>query len=275
MAASARSAASPCRTGDDSEWLATVARPAARPGAAALKEDTVAKLIYSAITSLDGYTADDDGAFDWAMPDEEVHAFVNDLERPVGTYLYGRGMYETMAAWETMGLAGEPLVVADFAQLWRVAEKIVYSTTLDRVDTRARALNAASSPTPSAAQSDGSSRPGHRRPRPCRPGPQGGPGRRVPPVRHARRGRRRHARAASPLAADARAARRAAVQQRRRASALSRRGLRARQLGASPRPYSVTARRTASQAASLRANEMLALARAGRGQALEAQGRCR
>jgi dihydrofolate reductase len=95
----------------------------------------MAKLIYSAITSLDGYVADDDGKFDWAAPDEEVHAFVNDLERPVGTYLYGRGMYETMAVWETMGLAGEPLVMADFAQLWRVADKIVYSTTLDRVDT--------------------------------------------------------------------------------------------------------------------------------------------
>ncbi len=95
----------------------------------------MAKLIYSAITSLDGYTADDDGHFDWAAPDEEVHAYVNDLERPVGTYLYGRGMYETMAAWETMDLAGEPLVMADFAQLWRVAEKIVYSTTLDSVAT--------------------------------------------------------------------------------------------------------------------------------------------
>jgi dihydrofolate reductase len=95
----------------------------------------MAKLIYSAITSLDGYVADDAGDFDWAAPDEEVHAFVNDLERPVGTYLYGRGMYETMAAWETMDLTGEPLVVADFAQLWRVAEKIVYSTTLDGVDT--------------------------------------------------------------------------------------------------------------------------------------------
>jgi dihydrofolate reductase len=95
----------------------------------------VAKLIYAAIASLDGFVADDDGGFDWAMPDEEVHAFVNDLERPVGTYLYGRGMYETMAAWETMDLAGEPLVVADFAQLWRAAEKIVYSTTLDGVDT--------------------------------------------------------------------------------------------------------------------------------------------
>ena len=95
----------------------------------------MAKLIYSAITSLDGYVADDGGGFDWAAPDEEVHAFVNDLERPVGTYLYGRGMYETMAVWETMGRAGEPLVVADFAQLWRAAEKIVYSSTLDGVVT--------------------------------------------------------------------------------------------------------------------------------------------
>jgi dihydrofolate reductase len=95
----------------------------------------MAKLIYSAIMSLDGYVADDDGTFDWAAPDEEVHAFVNDLERPIGTYLYGRGMYETMAVWETMGFAGEPLVIADFAQLWRVADKIVYSTTLDSVVT--------------------------------------------------------------------------------------------------------------------------------------------
>jgi dihydrofolate reductase len=95
----------------------------------------VAKLIYSAITSLDGYVADEHGDFDWATPDEEVHAFVNDLERPVGTYLYGRGMYQTMAVWGTMDLAGQPLVVADFAQLWRAADKIVYSTTLDSVGT--------------------------------------------------------------------------------------------------------------------------------------------
>ncbi len=61
----------------------------------------MAKLIYSAITSLDGYVADEDGNFDWAAPDEEVHAFVNDLERPVGTYLYGRRMYEVMVVWET------------------------------------------------------------------------------------------------------------------------------------------------------------------------------
>ena len=75
----------------------------------------MASLIYSAIASLDGYVADENGNFDWAAPDEEVHAFVNDLERPVGTYLYGRRMYETMAVWETMALDDEPPVMHDFA----------------------------------------------------------------------------------------------------------------------------------------------------------------
>jgi len=94
----------------------------------------VAKLIYSMITSLDGYVADDDGRFDWAAPDEEVHAFVNDLERPVGAYLYGRRMYEVMVAWETMrGLADEPPSIQDFAAIWRAADKIVYSRTLKSV----------------------------------------------------------------------------------------------------------------------------------------------
>jgi dihydrofolate reductase len=90
----------------------------------------MARLIYSAITSLDGYVADQDGNFDWAEPDEEVHAFVNDLERPIGTHLYGRRMYEVMVAWEAMDLAGEPVVMRDYAQIWRAAEKIVYSKTL-------------------------------------------------------------------------------------------------------------------------------------------------
>jgi dihydrofolate reductase len=86
------------------------------------------KLIYSAIASLDGYTADAEGKFDWARPDAEVHAFVNDLERPIGTYLYGRRMYEVMAVWETMD---DPAPVSqDFAALWRAADKVVYSTTL-------------------------------------------------------------------------------------------------------------------------------------------------
>jgi dihydrofolate reductase len=90
----------------------------------------MARLIYSAIASLDGYVADEDGNFDWAAPDEEVHAFVNDLERPVGTYLYGRRMYETMAVWETMALDDEPPAVRDFAEIWRTADKVVYSRTL-------------------------------------------------------------------------------------------------------------------------------------------------
>ena len=94
----------------------------------------MAKLIYSAISSLDGYVADKDGNFDWAAPDDEVHAFVNDLERPVGTYLYGRRMYETMVYWETAhALAGQPPFVRDFAEIWRAADKIVYSRTLETV----------------------------------------------------------------------------------------------------------------------------------------------
>ena len=95
----------------------------------------MARLIYSAITSLDGYTADEQGNFDWAAPDEEVHGFVNDLERPVGTYLYGRRMYETMAVWQTMQTIDQPQVVRDFALIWQAADKVVYSTTLEDVAT--------------------------------------------------------------------------------------------------------------------------------------------
>ena len=94
----------------------------------------MAKLIYSAITSLDGYIADEDGNFDWAAPDEEVHSFVNDLERPVGIYLYGRRMYEVMAPWETAHtFADQRPDMQDFAQLWQAADKIVYSRTLETV----------------------------------------------------------------------------------------------------------------------------------------------
>jgi dihydrofolate reductase len=92
----------------------------------------MAKLIYSAITSLDGYIADEEGNFDWAAPDQEVHSFVNDLERPVGTYLYGRRMYEVMVPWETAHtFADQRPVIQDFAQLWQAADKIVYSRTLE------------------------------------------------------------------------------------------------------------------------------------------------
>jgi dihydrofolate reductase len=94
----------------------------------------MAKLIYSAIQSLDGYVADEDGNFDWAVPDEEVHTFVNDLEQPVGTYLYGRRMYEVMVGWETAPTGtDQPPFKRDYAKIWRAANKIVYSRTLDTV----------------------------------------------------------------------------------------------------------------------------------------------
>jgi dihydrofolate reductase len=95
----------------------------------------VARLIFSAIASLDGYTADEAGKFDWAAPDAELHAFVNDLERGVGTHLYGRRMYETMAVWETMDVSAEPDVMRDYAGIWRAADKVVYSRTLAAAST--------------------------------------------------------------------------------------------------------------------------------------------
>jgi dihydrofolate reductase len=99
----------------------------------------MANLVYSAITSLDGYVNDAGGDFDWAAPDQQVHAFVNELERSVGTYLYGRGMYAVMVAWEDMDLTGQSGVVRDYAELWRAADKVVYSATLGEVSsTRTR-----------------------------------------------------------------------------------------------------------------------------------------
>jgi dihydrofolate reductase len=95
----------------------------------------VAKLVYSALASLDGYVEDESGGFGWAAPDEEVHAFVNDEERHVGTYLYGRGMYETMAVWETWDVGAEPAVIRDFAAIWRAADKVVFSRGLGEVTT--------------------------------------------------------------------------------------------------------------------------------------------
>jgi dihydrofolate reductase len=91
----------------------------------------MAMLIYSAISSLDGYVADKAGNFEWAAPDDDVFRFINDLERPVGTYLYGRRMYETMVYWETASTdSDQPSVVRDFAEIWKAAEKIVFSKTL-------------------------------------------------------------------------------------------------------------------------------------------------
>jgi dihydrofolate reductase len=97
----------------------------------------MARLIYSALLSLDGYIEDAQGNFDWAAPDEEVHRFVNDLERPAGTHLYGRRMYETLQVWETEpALAADSPLMRDFAEIWQAADKIVYSRTLESVPTR-------------------------------------------------------------------------------------------------------------------------------------------
>src|SRR6266508_1854301 len=97
----------------------------------------MAQLIYSAISSLDGYIEDLEGNFDWAMPDEEVHRFINNLERAAGTYLYGRRMYATMMVWETdPHLAADSPLMRDFAEIWQAANKIVYSKTLETVSTR-------------------------------------------------------------------------------------------------------------------------------------------
>ncbi|MFD9904002.1 dihydrofolate reductase family protein [Streptomyces sp. NPDC059063] len=94
------------------------------------------KLVYSTIASLDGYVADEAGDFSWAVPDEEVHTFINDAMRPYGTYLYGRRMYEMMAGWETEPPGPEqPSALRDFAEIWQAADKVVYSTTLERPGT--------------------------------------------------------------------------------------------------------------------------------------------
>lgn len=91
----------------------------------------MSKLIYAAITSLDGYVADEDGNFDWSEPDEDVHSLVNDLERPIGTHLYGRRLYDVMVAWETID--DEQPVIRDYAEIWRAADKVVYSRSLQTV----------------------------------------------------------------------------------------------------------------------------------------------
>ena len=107
----------------------------------------MARLIYSALSSLDGYIEDREGNFDWAAPDEEVHEFINNLERPAGTHLYGRRMYETMKVWETdPGFAADSPLTSDFAEIWQSADKIVYSRTLESVSTRRTRLERAFDP---------------------------------------------------------------------------------------------------------------------------------
>jgi len=90
----------------------------------------MARLIYSGITSLDGYTVDEAGNFDWSTPSEQVHAHVNELERPIGTYLYGRRMYDVMKAWQTIGTADDEPVIREYGDIWRAAEKVVFSRSL-------------------------------------------------------------------------------------------------------------------------------------------------
>jgi dihydrofolate reductase len=114
------------------------------------------RLIYSAIASLDGYVADAAGRFDWSAPDEEVHAFVNDLERPIGTQLLGRRMYEVLVAWETMD---DPAPVArDFAAIWRAADKVVYSTSLHEVSSARTHIERSFSPAAIARMKAGADR---------------------------------------------------------------------------------------------------------------------
>jgi dihydrofolate reductase len=115
----------------------------------------MARLIYSAIASLDGYVNDEDGRFDWSAPDEEVHAFVNDAERPIGTYLYGRRMYDVMAVWETMSTDGEPAEMRDYQEIWRAAEKVVYSRTLEQPRTPKTRIERAFDPEALRAMKDG------------------------------------------------------------------------------------------------------------------------
>jgi dihydrofolate reductase len=91
----------------------------------------MAELHYLILTSLDGYVADEEGNFDWAAPDEEVHTFVNDIERPAGLYLLGRRMYEVMLWWETLPLDDQPAYIREFADMWRAADKVIYSRTLE------------------------------------------------------------------------------------------------------------------------------------------------
>jgi dihydrofolate reductase len=93
----------------------------------------VATLSYLTLASLDGYVADEQGTWDWAAPDEQVHELVNELQRPVGTHLYGRRMYEVLVAWETLSLDDQPSFIRDYAEIWRSADKVVYSSTLEAV----------------------------------------------------------------------------------------------------------------------------------------------
>jgi len=127
------------------------------------------KLIYTVVMSLDGYIADKNGNFNWAEPDEEVHSFVNELARGDGTYLYGRRMYEVMAVWQTLPTHDQPSFIADFANIWRAADKVVYSKTLKTASTPRTHIEQHFEPRGSSAdESLGGTRPRRRRAYPRR-----------------------------------------------------------------------------------------------------------
>ena len=155
----------------------------------------MAKLIYCAITSLDGFVEDADGNFDWCIPDEEVHTFVNELERPIGTYLYGRRLYDVLVGWQTMPLEDASPANRDFAELWRAADKIVYSTTLESPSTpKTRIERDFRTRHDPAAEGRRRSRPHRRGREPCGAGNRGRAGRRDPPAHVAAADRRRQGR---------------------------------------------------------------------------------
>ena len=175
----------------------------------------MASLIYSTIASLDGYIADENGKFDWAEPDEEVHTFINDLERPVGTHLLGRRMYEVLAYWDDPpALDEQPSFVQEFAAIWQAADKVVYSRTLETAPTARTRLEGTFDPGghPAAEATVGSRC--HRGPsRSRRPGHQGRVGRRLSDVRGASRRRSRHSVSAARWSHRARTAGRTSVPQ--------------------------------------------------------------
>ena len=180
------------------------------------------KLIYSVISSLDGYFEDEEGSFDWAAPDDEVHAFVNDLERPIGTHLYGRRMYETMVFWETApAQPDQPPVGLDYANLWRAADKIVYSTTLQAASSARTRIESTFDPNAVRAIKDAADRDlSIGGPAPAAHAFRAGLVDEVPPVRVPAHRRRRHSISPRPAPSEPSPARRAQVRQLSRVPAV-------------------------------------------------------
>ena len=174
----------------------------------------MAKLTYLAIESLDGYVADEDGKFGWGEPDEEVHTFVNDLARPVGTYLLGRRMYEVLVAWETLAVGDQPPYIRDFAEIWRAADKIVYSKTLETASSARTRIERDFNPEAVRQLKASAGRDLTVATRAHRPRIRGRVGRRVAPVRRARRRGRRHTVPPGQCPLEPRTAGRAAFRQR-------------------------------------------------------------